>query len=65
MSGEAPGAADGAPAAYGEVDVIKWMIGVVILARKPLTSGVKLVAGVASPASKIGAAARIAKKVSS
>jgi hypothetical protein len=38
-------------------------LGVIILARKPLKSGIGVVAGVTSPASKLGSAARIAKKV--
>jgi hypothetical protein len=41
------------------------VVGFVILARNPLKSGAKLVAGVASPASRIGSAARVAKKVTS
>jgi hypothetical protein len=41
------------------------VLGVVILARSPIKSGIGMVAGVASPTSKLGSAARIAKKVSS
>lgn len=41
------------------------VLGVVILARNPIKSGIGVVAGVASPATKLGSAARIAKKVSS